>query len=460
MGNKGYGTIPSTLCESITFLARALPVRSVPTFIELLIGAMLTQAGFVTEAWLAIRPMRHWTAYYKWLQQGKWSWVALGVQLARLVVTFFPQPAWFLIFDDTFIYRSSKKAPGSGIHHQHGNKSNRPQYARGQCWVSMALSITSGMKHSAVPLLSRLMRTSGNSSKLDAANLLLKVIAPVFVSQQSIFTLVDSWYMKWPYLSSALKLGFHTIGQVRRDTALYDMPVNTGGRGRPRKYGKKFTPEVVVTLPECRRRVFLYGKWQWVRYRSAVCLAKFMNGNTVRAVWMQFEDEDGRLSKQRILLSTSCELSAEEVFSHYARRWSIEDLFNQMKNRWGWRETWQQSRQVLHRWTQILSLAYALPQLLAIYCGEQVEGMMHLTPWRKKEKTTAGRVRLGLQMIFGNVQIRDWWSPTCRKFQPPIRTESPPGYPDRSKTPGYTVSKNYVAGVNPASAGRATELKL
>ncbi len=182
MGNKGYGTIPSTLFESITFLARALPVRSVPTFIELLIGAMLTQAGFVTEAWLAINPLRSWTAYYKWLQQGKWSWVALGVQLARLVVTFFPQSAWFLIFDDTFIYRSSKKAPGSSIHHQHGNKTNRPQYARGQCWVTMALSITSGMKHSAVPLLSRLMRTSGNVSKLDAAIPLLKVIAPVFAS--------------------------------------------------------------------------------------------------------------------------------------------------------------------------------------------------------------------------------------------------------------------------------------
>ncbi len=46
-------------------------------------------------------------------------------------------------------------------------------------------------------------------------------------------------------------------------------------------------------------------------------------------------------------------------------------LFNQMKNSWGWRETWQQSRQVLHCWTQILSVAYAIPQMLAIYCPQQ-----------------------------------------------------------------------------------------
>ena len=129
-----------------------------------------------------------------------------------------------------------------------------------------------------------------------------------------------------------------------------------------RKYGDKFTADVVAALPEHRKQVFLYGKWQWVRYRSAVCLAKFMRGHKVRAVWMQFEDELGNLSKQRLILSTQCDLTAEEIFSHYARRWSIEDLFNQMKNKWGWRETWQQSRQVLHRWTQILSIAYALPQ--------------------------------------------------------------------------------------------------
>ena len=47
MGDKGYGSIPGTLFECITFLTRALPVRSVPTFLELLIGAMLTQPGFV-----------------------------------------------------------------------------------------------------------------------------------------------------------------------------------------------------------------------------------------------------------------------------------------------------------------------------------------------------------------------------------------------------------------------------
>ena len=428
MGNKGYSTIPRTLFENITFLARALPVRSVPTFIELLIGAMLTQAGFVTEAWLAINPLRSWSGYYKWLQQGKWSWVALGVQLAKLVVTFFPQSVWLLIFDDTFIYRSSRKAPGSGIYHQHGSKANRPQYARGQNWVTMALSIAGDGKHAAVPLLSRLMRSGGNTSKLHAAKTLFRVIAPVFAGQEKekFFCLVDSWFMKRPFLKYVLECGFHAIGQVRKDTALYGIPIATGKRGRPRKYGDKFTPDVVEALPVYRKQLLLYGRKQWVRYRTAVCKAKFLKGHTVRAVWVQFEDGHGGLSQQRLILSTQHTLPAEDVLIYYARRWSIEPLFNQMKNRWGWRETWQQSRQVLHRWTQILSVAYALPQLLATCCGDQVEELIQLTPWRKKNQVTAGRVRLGLQMILGNVRVRDWWNPTCRKFQPPYCAASGP----------------------------------
>ncbi len=110
----------------------------------------------------------------------------------------------------------------------------------------MALSISTGLKQSAIPLLSRLMRTSGNSTKLDAAKLLLRVIAPVFAGQKRVITLVDSWFMKWPYLECVLNLGFQAIGQVRYDTALFGIPVLTGKRGRPRKLGDKYTAEVVA----------------------------------------------------------------------------------------------------------------------------------------------------------------------------------------------------------------------
>lgn len=433
MDKSGYRHIPHALFEFITFLVQPLPIRSVPTFIELLVGAMLTQAGFVTQAWLAIKPLRHWTSYYKWLQKGKWSWTALGAQTARFVVTFFPQALWFLILDDTLIFRSSKKAPGSGIQHQHGSKTNRPQYVLGQCWVTLALSVTGCLKSAAVPLLSRLMRVRGNSSKLDAAKTLLRVIAPVFAGERAV-VLMDSWYMRRTLLEYILNLKFHAIGQVRKDTALYALPVQTGGRGRPKKYGDKFTAEMVAALPETRIYLHIYGKWQWVRYRSAVVLARFMGGREVRAVWIRFEDKKGKLTKERLILATRKELLPFNVVTYYSRRWGIEELFNQMKNSWGWKEAWQQSRQTLHRWTQLLSIGYALPQLLALKGGDETKALSNLTPWREKHPLTAGRVRLGLQKYFSHFPVRTLWGRKSRKFEPPFSPESLPGAQNALKT--------------------------
>ncbi len=221
------------------------------------------------------------------------------------------------------------------------------------------------------------------------------------------------------------------------------------GAGHAYIYGDQYDAEVVNALVETREKVFLYGKWQWVRYRSAVCLARFMKGRKVRAIWMQFEDENGVLSKQRLILSTRSDLLPQQIFIYYGRRWSIEDLFNQMKNRWGWKDAWQQSRLVLHRWTQILSIAYALPQLLATYCGDQMENLMHLTPWRKKNQITAGRVRLGLQNILGNVRIRAWWNPKYRKFQPPIEDEPPPYLQVEAESQECSISENKFTGSCP-----------
>ena len=428
MDHKGYRHIPRALFDAITFLAQALPKRSVPTFLELLFGAMLTQTGFVTDAFLAINAVRHWNSYYKWLHFGKWSWVALGCQTARLALRMFPQRRWFLMIDDTIVFRSSKKAPGSAIHHQHGNKTNRPTFVRGQCWVTLALTISKRFRSVGIPILSRLARRGGNSGKLVAAQTLLRVVAPLFEGFQT-FLLMDSWYMRCNLITYAMENGLSVIGQVRKDTALFHMPELTGKRGRPRKYGDKVTAEWVASLPEVRQQFIIYGKAQTVYYRSDIVLARFLNGRAVRIVWSQLENEDGTRTQQSLILSTDISSSAARVILGYGRRWSVEDLFNQLKNRWGWKETWQQSRQVLHRWVQILSVSYAIPQLLVPLDDAKVAYLASFSPWRQNQPVTAGRIRQGLKRFFGHVNIRAFWNPKSGKFGPqkwPVEDEHPP----------------------------------
>lgn len=434
MERRDAERIPPILCHWITFLARALPLRSVPTFIELLIGAMLTRRGFVSEAWLAIGAQRHWTSYYKWLQRGRWSWVRLGQYLGVLLRCSFRRLVWYLVIDDSLVCRASRQAPGSRIHHNHARKANRPSYLQGQCWVSLAAVLSRGRRlGGAIPLLWRLQRNAGQGSKLSAARVLIRTIGWVFRDLR-VRVLLDSWYMRRVLIDYILSWDFHVIGQVRHDTALYALPEPITGqcRGRPRKYGFKYTPERVAHLPEIRERLWLYGKRQWVRYRSVQAKARFLGGRVVRVVWVRFEDEQGGLSAPRLLLATEADLRPRVIILAYARRWPVEPLFCQMKHAWGLAEAWQQSRQVLARWVQILSIAYALPQLLALVGGPPLQHFANLTPWRLHQPLTAGRVRLGLQRIFAQVNVRAWWDPKSRKFRPPVA--DPPG-PEASSLP-------------------------
>ncbi|WP_163336164.1 hypothetical protein [Desulfopila sp. IMCC35008] len=69
-----------------------------------------------------------------------------------------------------------------------------------------------------------------------------------------------------------------------------------------------------------------------------------------------------------------------------------------------------------------MSVAYTLPQLLANYGDQQLQDWLDVAPWRRKRSVTEGRIQLGLQMIFSNVRVREWWNPKYRKFEPPLQS--------------------------------------
>ncbi|GAB4258020.1 IS701 family transposase [Deferrisoma sp.] len=434
MNPQHLNRLIAELCAAITFLAKVVPKRSVRTWVELLFGAMMTHGGFVTHAYLAVRPGRHWTTYFKWLQNGRWSWVALGLQTARLALRLCPTGRLYLPLDDTVVFRSSRRAPEATFHHQHGTKPNRPRFALGQNWVTLALALERGSRTFAVPILSRLVRTTGNAGKLVAAKTLLRTGRSLFAPYRAV-VLLDCWYMRRSLIQCAQTLGYHVLGQVRRDTALHlpPEPRPPGRRGRPRKYGAKLTADRVLQLPLAQIRVVVYGARHIAHYRSEVVLARFLGGQRVRAVWVTLERETGGTrSAQRLLLSTDLTLSPEEILRAYSRRWAIEDLFNQLKNRWGWKETWQQTRQVLHRWVQILSTGYALPQVITYQGLLDPRDVRFLYPWRYQQPPTAGMVRDLIARVFGHVDLRALWDAKGQKFVVPEWANPPRDPPDRS----------------------------
>ncbi len=421
MNATGYSSIPRELCHWITFLCKALPLRSTGTFIELLVGAMLTPTGFVTDAYLILAMQNHWNSYYKWLEKGKWSWVALARQFLRLILETTGDNVIHLAIDDTVTLRASKKAPGSKIHHQHGNKPNLAQYVRGQCWVSLALIVKRTDRQAiALPLLSRLIPSVSNTGKLIAANTLIRGVYRLFEGKK-VRVLVDCWFMRRRFIDSMEQRKFDVIGQARIDTRLYDEPPakKKGQRGRPRKYGDKYTPKRIAHLKRTEATLKLYGKDQVVRLRSKVLKVRFLDGRLVRAVWCEFKSDKGEWKSASLVLSTDITLTPEQVISSYGLRWSIESMFNQLKLAWGMKEAWQQTRQTLHRWVHITMVAYGLVQLLSCLNSDAVEQLCCHSPWRRNNSITAGQIRKGLVRILRHVDVRSWWNKTCKKFEPP-----------------------------------------
>ncbi len=326
-----------------------------------------------------------------------------------------------LAIDDTLTLRASKKAPGSQIHHQHGNKPNLAQFVRGQCWTSLAMILKRTDKAPvALPLLSRLIPSVSNTGKLIAANTVIRSVHHLFQGRK-VRVLVDSWYMRRIFIESMQSRGFDVIGQARIDTRLYDEPLQRrpGQRGRPRKYGEKQTPKRIAHLKRTVATLKLYGKAQVVRYRSKVLKARFLDGRLVRAVWCEFQSDSGNWKSTCLLLSTDTTLTAEQVIESYGLRWSIESMFNQLKLAWGLKEAWQQTRQTLHRWVHITMVGYGLVQLLSCLNSQVVDDLCCHSPWRRENSKTAGQIRKGLIYIFRHVAVRQWWNRKCKKFEPP-----------------------------------------
>ena len=366
---------------------------------------------------------------------GKWSWLALARQFARLCLTVITNDVVHLAIDDTLTLRTSTKAPGSQVHHQHGSKPNLASYVRGQCWVSLAMIGRRADKTPfALPLLSRLIPSASNTGKLIAANTLIRAVYQLFQGLK-VRVLVDSWYMRRTFIQSMLTRGFEVIGQVRIDTRLYDEPPKRkpGQRGRPRKYGAKYTAKRIAHLKKTEVTLKLYGKEQAVRYRSRVLKARFLNGRLVRVVWCEFKSDSGHWKSTCLLLSTDTDLTPEQVIESYGLRWSIEPMFNQLKLAWGMKEAWQQTRQTLHRWVHITMVGYGLILLLGSLKSDRVDGLCCHSPWRVDNPRTAGQIRKGLVYIFRHVRVRSWWSPTCKKFKPPDKGKGDDYYEKQPK---------------------------
>jgi len=176
---------------------------------------------------------------------------------------------------------------------------------------------------------------------------------------------------------------------------LYEPPPSrTGKPGRPRKYGDRITKAKLKTLPETQTELPIYGGHRTVRYRTAICRARFLGGRLVRVVWVSMF-VDGKWTAERLLLSTDPSHPAEDVI--ISLRWTIEPMFAALKWGEGMIDMWMQSvdpkgsgSKTFHRWLTIVQIGRALIQMLAVKAD--AAALAQVAAWRKERYLTAGMV--------------------------------------------------------------------
>ena len=409
------------LAEWITFLWQALPAKLRPTFLELLFGCIISRTGHITDAILAIRPGLFWNSYYKAIEKGSYSWLLQLRQWFMLILKIFPAQTITLVIDDFISVRASKKAPSADLYHDHARRANRPQFLWGQMRVAVGIICSYGKRHAAFPLLLKLMRTTGNTSKLDAACLLMRTILRWIPHERTIRLLLDAWYMKGPLLLDLMQKKVVVIGQVRRDTALYlpPPPVTARKRGRPRKYGERISFERFTELcPFAEQTIVAYGEPRLFQFYTLDLKVRFLKGAVCRVVWCRFLNKE-KWTTWHLLLSTDCTISADSIIRLYGFRWQTEPMFNELKNLFGLLNAWQQTRQALARWSTMICLSYGLPRLLSLVMEPERAMQCLSIPWRKEAPVTAGWIARAITHHFYRFPVRALWNRKKQKMQLP-----------------------------------------
>jgi len=150
----------------------------------------------------------------------------------------------------------------------------------------------------------------------------------------------------------------------------------------------------------------IYGKKVKVHYKQAIVKARFLKYETVKVVWVKFDERQSL----RLLISTDTTLKGEEIIQHYAPRWDIESMFNQLKNRFRFKDIMMHSPRTYYQFLYFKIWCFLIIKLSSIQLKQSViDYIKKYLPWRVHHEkgiiVTAGSTQLALQNFFSTLHI-------------------------------------------------------
>ena len=352
-------TLPNRIADWCEILTTALDRRSRKYFLTIILGMLLASGRRTVSCWLrAAGVTDDWQDHYCFLQTLGRSAKRVATELLHLAVKQIPvsQVGEFikLALDDSPMKRYGPKVELAGTHHNPTPGSSGSEFLYGHVWVTISWMVTHPQWGCiGMPLLAlmyvrqkdlQVLENIGKApwkfrTKLELAAELVEWCVKLFQNwfQKRVLVVADGAYAKRPFLNRVIATGAVVVSRLRKDAALFDIPVvaKRRGQGRPRKYGEN---QISLARRGGHRkgwtttRLVLYGKEQNVTFKTFLATYAPVGG-VIRVVIVKRSPElfSDCPSEWVAFFCTDPGVSAVTIIESVADRSAIEQNFHDVK---------------------------------------------------------------------------------------------------------------------------------
>jgi hypothetical protein len=357
---------------------------------------------------------KHFSTFYRFLSQYRWSLKALCQTTFRLLVETFALSksvsadgkSWLIaILDETRTKKWGTKIFGTSWHFNHARQKNEGRYFFGHQWVMIGLLIETTARWVFFPLYALLYRRKEKCSirhpfktKIQlACQALLDLALPACIQ---LFLIADAFYCNKGLVDFATALGHHVVTRAKSN-AVFFWPLSNKQRqkkkrGRPRKYGRRFDALHFFKQHAKTMTVEVFGKSLTIKLASKVVVSRALK-RPILLVMVQFPG-----APVGYLVTTALWLTAAEVVIHYCRRWKIEITFRELNQRFGAKDYMVRNKNSVPRFMNLCLLAYTLVELLSLGVIPVSQALFHAIcdrPWYHRKAPSIGQMRTLIQLL-------------------------------------------------------------
>jgi hypothetical protein len=404
-------TLPPAMLAVLAPFAPLFSRRVWRHALVVVIGTILAPGRRTVAAALRATGLEHgrrFERYHRVLNRARWSGLAAGRVLLRLLVAAFA-PAGPLVVgvDETLERRRGAKIAAKGVYRD-PVRSSRSHFVKASAlrWVCLMLlvPIPWAGRVWALPFLTALApserydRERGRRHKAltDWARQLL-LAARRWWPDRPLVAVADSTYAALEFLAAcrALPNPVTVVTRLRLDAALYEPapPRRPGQTGRPRLKGNRLaTLTAVAADPATRWTGITVAQWygtgvRAVEVASATAVWYHSGLPPVPLRWVLIRDPRGKFATQA-LLCTDLDAAPEHILAWFVQRWQLEVTFEEVRRHLGLETQRQWSELAIRRTTPAVLGLFSLVTLLAQRRPIAAAGGVRRAAWYRKDRPT------------------------------------------------------------------------